>query len=223
MNDQIMNKSEMLLANNHFVPFLIIKYMVIVTAMLLSTIALAGIVSDPVKDNLSKYGVGLLTVNAKEFVTFGVDLNGDGHSEVFITNDTRLHHRSGYTWEVYISVKGGYVKNTGDAPSFFYDGIYYGYIDELSKVGIVNYHPASASDGSLIAYTFDDGRIVEHNLGTIQPEGDDKILYERYFNEKTTAVKIKKENIVDVMKRYNLSVNVKKPNKENYGKEELNN
>lgn len=198
------------------------KMFAIVVLLFFSVNALAAIVKNPLDHELSKYGPWLVKSKAKEIIIFEVDLNGDGQNEIFITNDIQLHFRAGYSWTVYLSIGAGYIKNTsGDVPSFFHEGVYSGYIDELGKVGLLNYHPGSATDGSLLAYTVDDGVFTEHHLGNIYPAGKDKAIYDKYFNKKVVGVKVKKERFNDVMKALGKPLVIKKSKRVNCGKEEV--
>lgn len=198
------------------------KILMAVLIVFFSVTTWADPVVDPLADYLSKYGPGLVYSKAKELISFEIDLNGDGKNEVFITNDTKRNFRSGYTWKAYISVDDRYIKTpSGGGLSFFYDGIYSGYIDELGKVGLLKYQPGSANDGALVAYTVDDGVLAEHNLGTIYPSGKDKALFEKYFNKKIAGLEVKKQNFNDVMKAYANSIELKNPAEVAYGKEEL--
>lgn len=182
----------------------------------------ANLVSDPLDDYLSKYGPWLTESKAKEILVLELDLNNDGRNEILISSDIRRHFRSGYTWMVYLSEKDGYVlSNSGISPSFFPEAVYYGYIDELGKVGLLNYHPGSSTDGELVAYSIDEKKLSEHNLGTISPSGTDKELFEKYFDKKVVGVEVKTEDLAQVMSAHGQRTETNKPNKPNLGKEEI--
>ena len=183
----------------------------------------AEVVTDPLKYYLTRFGAAMLLNNTKKLMRYEKDFNNDGIPEIFITTEKRVNHREGNVWSVYISENGHYVESPGgtDVPTFFPDGVYIGYLPEYGQIGILNYFPGSARDGSLLAYTLQGIKFVKHNLGTIYPSGGDKALFKKYFGDDAKGIDVINEDLESAMKSLGLSTEVKMPKKLDCGKEEM--
>ena len=172
---------------------------------LIPSIVFAVNIPNPYKHFLSKWGPGLISENAKKLITFEKDVNGDGILDVFITTEKYRSGKQGYVWYVYISSDGSYIEASSkptDRLTFYPEGVYYGKIDEIGKVGFMTYFPGSATEGSLIAYYFDSGNIIENKIGDIRPGDKDVELYHKYFNKDVRGINVITQDFASAFTKY---------------------
>ena len=108
------------------------------------------------------------------------DLNADRLPEELLTFDDYRNGKAGHIWQVYIGTESGF-KVASELISFRTDAAFIGYIQEIDEPGLLAYFPASSSRGTLVSFQVKQGRLVETNLGQIQPQGSDTAMYQRYF------------------------------------------
>ena len=108
------------------------------------------------------------------------DLNADLLTEQLLSLESYRNGKAGHIWQVYLGTSGGF-KVANELISFRTDAVFIGHIQEIDAPGILAYFPASGSRGALLSFQVEENRLVETNLGQIQPQGPDAFLYQSYF------------------------------------------
>src|SRR6266404_3835937 len=119
-----------------------------------------------------------------------LDLNGDGQAETLISSSLDRDGKAGNVWAIYAG-SGDALRNVGFA-TFNADHFYVGKVDEIGKSGLVTFRPAGGSEGSIVAYILENGKVAQVQLGSINREdaassSTNRALSDKYLSVATTA------------------------------------
>ena len=119
-----------------------------------------------------------------------LDLNGDRQLETLISSSLDRDGKAGNVWAIYAR-SGDALRNVGFA-TFKADHFYVGKIDEIGKSGLVTFRPAGGGEGSVVAYVFEDGKVTQVQLGSINRDetassSTKRALLDKYLSPATTA------------------------------------
>lgn len=125
---------------------------------------------DPVKDFLSSSDLGARSEieRANSALEMSIDLAGRGKPCVLLALPSSYVKRGGYSWTVYIPIKGGYVQaplsDDGSAITCYPDRIYLGPIPEVGvRRGLVTF-TISHGSGGIDAYWLQGKKIVHKEI-----------------------------------------------------------
>ncbi len=173
----------------------IMKLMPLVIYFLSVSMVFADVLN-PVSDLKNRLGLAASNIVYK----WSADLDGDGHSEVFLclkeSYQEDVRDRQVPSWDVYFSAGGGsYSRPEGiedgnpkgigyGFPKIDADQVFVGQISQLNKHGIVTIQTDTSRDGRSVAriyaYTRDGNNLKETTLAEYNPDQGNAI-YDQYL------------------------------------------
>jgi len=114
-----------------------------------------------------------------EVLAFTHDVDGDGIEEQFVTLAGFTNGRRGNIWTVY----SGTLPTSIIGEAQFPPNYLVSYASEPQKLprGLYTYWPGDQQKGHLICYSVVEGKIVEKDIGEIEPLGRDKVFFDSIF------------------------------------------
>jgi hypothetical protein len=118
-------------------------------------------------------------VDAAEVLAFTHDIDGDGVEEQFVTLAGFTNGRRGNIWTIY----SGNLPTSIIGEAQFPPNYVVSHASEPHKLpkGLYTYWPGDQQKGHLICYSVVEGKIVEKDIGEIEPLGRDKALFDSIF------------------------------------------
>lgn len=156
-----------------------------------------SVVSDPVADFIAldlRYSNRVGSI--EEIYVVKADIGGSTEPEIFITHQNMYVDRSGYWWEVYRPVRGGYqrvqqavtnssgeVVGSKSGVRFRTDAFHVGTVDGVEGTSLFSYWPSGSGVGGLMGIWLEDGLVVRRKVRDmlVGHRGPDSDLYEKLF------------------------------------------
>lgn len=170
------------------------------SAILLTVASLAqgpSVVSDPVADFIAlDLHYSNRTGSIKEISVVKADIGRSAEPEIFITHQDMYIDRSGFFWEVYTPVRGGYervqkpITNSSGAIvgsksgiRFRRDAFHVGTVDGVDGTSLFSYWPSGSGRGGLMGIWLEDGLVVRRKVRDmlVGHGGPDSDLYRSLF------------------------------------------
>jgi hypothetical protein len=149
--------------------------------------------TDPVKDYLEMFsplGGGPRFFSDDVLLRLELDIDGDGVNEVLLSIARDRNGKEGNAWLVY-KAKNGVFKKIGGM-TFNDGGVFVGMVEELHRHGVVKFWPSGGGEGTILAYTLENGEIRESSIGALEHNQDTggflgQARFDRYFGPKQRA------------------------------------
>lgn len=170
------------------------KYAIYILVALLVTYGKvnAQVITDPFVDYF-----GRVPYSAEDSVlSFEVDF-GEKKEVLFISLTTRLNGKAGNIWKPYLHKADGY--EPLESITLREDILAFATAQGLEGNALLTYGPGGAGVGTLRAIQITDGKVVEINLGEIEPMSKDKDLYQKLFLTESTHVSVDENALSDVL------------------------
>lgn len=143
-------------------------------------------VTSMIKNPVAFYVKELFKLKISDAVwVFGFDINHDGREDMFLSDNTENTNdgKIGKIWRLFVNNGNGtFTIDESDmilsiAPS----ALGYGIIDEDTSKSLITYVPESSSEGILIWYNYNNGKITRDSK-RINPLGKDLAMYNKYIH-----------------------------------------
>lgn len=160
--------------------FKCILALVLSVTLIIPNILTAATVQNPFAD----YAQETLAPN-DPILYFNVTLSGKPY--LFISNQSAVDGKIANIWSIYQQTDTGYIKSDRTV-SLARSVLALTPVKDIKTKVLVTYWPHGAQQGALTAVSIEDGKITEHNLGQIEPQGKDRVLYESLFDNPSVKV-----------------------------------
>ena len=184
----------------------------VVVAIAFGSVAQASV--DPVKDYLERFsplGGGPRFFSDDTLLRLDIDLDGDGQKEVLLSIARNRNGKQGNGWAVYKREKN--IFNYVGGITFSESKIFVGALEEVHSHGLVSFWSSGGGEGSLLAYTIENGTVTETKIGELERDENSErmrgqAVFDKYFGEKQSAIHYQAEeiNASDFGPKYNLWV-----------------
>jgi hypothetical protein len=160
-----------------------------------SNTAHAEIVHDPFAHYLSTYR-GAYSTN-DEVLFFNVDFD-ENTRILFISLTSLVDGKAGNIWLTYAQGENGY-EPLQQPISLRKDALAFTTLERLKGNGLITYWPISAMRGTLRAIQPEAGKILDHNLGQMEPAEKDKDLYAKLFLNEAIKVHVRERPVTEIL------------------------
>lgn len=184
----------------------------VVVAFAFASVAQAGV--DPVKDyleNFSPLGGGPQFFSDDTLLRLDIDLDGDGDKEVLLSIARNRNGKQGNGWAIYKREKNAFKKVGGI--TFSESKIFTGVVEEVHRYGLVSFWSAGGGEGTLLAYTIENGKVTETQIGQLERDENSErmrgqAVFDKYFGKKQSAPQYQASeiNASEFGPKYNLFV-----------------